>query len=68
LAIGGVRHSSTGFEEAIKNGGQFTADTARFSRILSSVHRLDHAGALAALIAGENSRARFVGILLTLVL
>lgn len=54
------------FEEAIKNGGQFTADTSALlthivlGSIVSAI-----AGALAALVAGENSRAPlFVGILL----
>ena len=54
------------FEEAIKNGGPFTADTgALLTHIaLGSVVSV-LAGYLAALIAGENSRAPlFVGILL----
>ena len=56
------------FEEAIKNGGEFTADTTMllthivFGSIVSVM-----AGALAALIAGENSKApMFAGILLLL--
>lgn len=56
------------FEEAIKNGGQFTADTTMlltqlvFGTIVSVM-----AGAIAALIAGETSKAPlFAGILLLL--
>lgn len=55
-------------EEAIKNGGQFTADTTMlltqlvFGTIVSVM-----AGAIAALIAGETSKAPlFAGILLLL--
>ena len=57
------------FEEVLKNGGQFTADTsALFTHIvLGSIVSLA-AGALAALVAGENARAPlFVGILLLVV-
>jgi len=54
------------FEEAIKNGGQFTADTgALLTHIVMGSIVSVISGALAALIAGENSRAPlFVGILL----
>src|SRR5258706_1963544 len=54
------------FEEAIKNGGQFTADTGALLThiVLGSIVSV-MAGSLAALIAGENTRAPlFVGILL----
>ena len=54
------------FEEVIKSGGQFTADTSALLThiVLGSIVSVI-AGALAALIAGENSRAPlFVGILL----
>jgi len=54
------------FEEVIKNGGQFTADTSALLThiVLGSIVSVI-AGALAALVAGENSRAPlFVGILL----
>ena len=54
------------FEEAIKNGGQFTAETPMLLThiVMGSIVSV-MAGALAALIAGENSRAPFVvGILL----
>ena len=54
------------FEEAIKNGGPFTAETSALIThiVLGSIISLA-AGSLAALIAGENSRAPlFVGILL----
>lgn len=54
------------FQEAIEKGGQFTADTSALLThiILGSVVSL-MAGALAALIAGENSRApMIVGFLL----
>jgi len=54
------------FEEVIKNGGEFTADTTMLLThiVLGSIVSLA-AGALAALIAGENARAPlFVGILL----
>lgn len=46
------------FEEAIKNGGQFTADTSALLThiVLGSILSVI-AGALAAVIAGENSRA-----------
>ena len=49
------------FEEAIKNGGQFTADTTMLLThiVLSSIVSV-MAGSLAALIAGENSRAPLV--------
>lgn len=56
------------FEEAIKNGGQFTADTTMLLThiVLGSIVSV-MAGALAALIAGENSKAPlFAGILLLL--
>ncbi len=46
------------FEEAVKNGGQFTADTgALFTHIVMGSVVSVMAGALAALIAGENTRA-----------
>jgi len=54
------------FEEAIKNGGPFTADTGALliHIVLGSIVSLA-VGSLAALIAGENSRAPLiVGILL----
>ncbi len=54
------------FEEAIKNGGQFTADTTMLLThiVVGSIVSV-MAGALAALMAGENSRAPLiVGILL----
>ena len=54
------------FEEAIKNGGQFTADTTMLLThiVLSSIVSV-MAGSLAALIAGENTRAPIaVGCLL----
>ncbi len=57
------------FEEVIKNGGQFTADTSALLThiVLGSIVSVI-AGALAALIAGENARAPlFVGILLLVV-
>ena len=56
------------FEEAVKNGGQFTADTTMLLThiVMGSIVSV-MAGAMAALIAGENSRAPlFVGILLLL--
>ena len=56
------------FEEAIKNGGQFTAETTMLLThvVVGSIISV-MAGSLAALIAGENSRAPlFVGILLLL--
>jgi hypothetical protein len=56
------------FEEAIKNGGQFAADTTMLLThiVLGSIVSV-LAGILAALIAGENSRAPLiVGILLLL--
>jgi len=56
------------FEEAIKNGGPFTAETTMLLThiVLGSVVSV-LAGILAALIAGENARApMFVGILLLL--
>jgi hypothetical protein len=54
------------FEGAIKNGGQFTADmTMLLTHIVMGSIVSVMAGGLAALIAGENSRAPlFVGILL----
>ena len=54
------------FEEAIKNGGQFTADTRALLThiVLGSIVSV-MAGSLAALIAGENTRAPIaVGCLL----
>ena len=54
------------FEEAIKNGGQFTAETTMLLThiVLGSIVSVG-AGFLAALIAGENSRTPlFAGILL----
>ena len=56
------------FEEAIKYGGQFTADTTMLlTHIVTGSIVSVMAGSLAALIAGENSRAPlFVGILLLL--
>ena len=54
------------FEEAIKNGGQFTAETTMLLThiVLGSIVSV-MAGSLAALIAGENTRAPLVvGILL----
>ena len=56
------------FEEAIKNGGQFTADTTMLLThiVVGSIVSV-MAGALTALIVGENSRAPLVvGILLLL--
>ena len=56
------------FEEAIKNGGSFTADTTMLLThiVMGSIVSV-MAGALAALIAGENSRSPLiVGILLLL--
>jgi hypothetical protein len=49
------------FEEAIKNGGQFTADTKMLLThiVMGSIVSV-LAGALAALIAGENARAPVV--------
>ena len=49
------------FEEAIKNGGQFTADTTMLLThiVIGSIVSV-MAGALAALVAGENSRAPLV--------
>ena len=49
------------FEEAIKNGGQFTADTTMLLThiVLGSIVSV-MAGSLAALIAGENTRAPLV--------
>jgi hypothetical protein len=54
------------FEDAIKNGGQFMADTTMLlTHIIAGSIIAVMAGSLAALIAGENSRAPlFVGILL----
>lgn len=54
------------FEEAIKNGGQFTADTTMLLThiVVGSIIAVG-SGSLAALIAGENARAPlFAGILL----
>ena len=49
------------FEEAIKNGGQFTADTTMLIThiVIGSIVSV-MAGALAALIAGENSKAPLI--------
>ena len=49
------------FEEAVKNGGQFTADTTMLLThiVLGSIVSV-MAGSLAALIAGENTRAPLV--------
>jgi uncharacterized membrane protein YwzB len=58
-----------GFEEAIKNGGQFTAETTMLLThiVLGSIVSV-MAGSLAALIAGENTRAPLVlGFLLVAV-
>jgi hypothetical protein len=54
------------FEEAIKNGGQFTADARMLlTHIVVGSMLAVLSGALAALIAGENTRAPlFVGLLL----
>ena len=49
------------FEEAVKNGGQFTADTgALLTHIVLGSMVSVMSGSLAALIAGENSRAPLV--------
>ena len=56
------------FEEAIKNGGQFAADTTMLLThiVVGSIVSV-MAGSLSALISGENSRAPLVvGILLLL--
>ena len=49
------------FEEAIKNGGQFTADTTMLLThiVIGSIVSV-MAGSMAALIAGENSRAPLI--------
>lgn len=49
------------FEEAIKNGGQFTADTTMLLThiVIGSIVSV-MAGSLAALVAGENSRAPLI--------
>jgi hypothetical protein len=49
------------FEEVVKNGGQFTAETTMLLThiVLGSIVSV-MAGSLAALIAGENSRAPLV--------
>ena len=49
------------FEEAVKNGGQFTADTTMLLThiVLGSIVSVMF-GSLAALIAGENTRAPLV--------
>ncbi len=54
------------FEEVVKNGGQFTADTsALLTHIVLGLIVSVMSGSLAALIAGENARAPlFLGILL----
>ena len=57
------------FEEAVKNGGQFTADTTMLLThiVLGSIVSV-MSGSLAALIAGENTRAPLVlGLLLVAV-
>ena len=56
------------FEEAIKNGGQFTADTTMLlTHIVSGSIIAVMAGSLAAFTAGENSKAPLIaGILLLL--
>jgi len=56
------------FEDVIKNGGEFTADTTMLvTHILVGSIVSVIAGTLAALIAGENSRAPlFAGVLLLL--
>ena len=57
------------FEEAVKNGGQFTADTKMLLThiVLGSIVSVI-SGSLAALIAGENTRAPLVlGLLLVAV-
>jgi hypothetical protein len=56
------------FEEAIKNGGQFTADTAMLlTQLVLGLAVSMLAGVLSALIAGENSKAPLIaGILLLL--
>ena len=49
------------FEEAIKNGGQFTADTTMLlTHIVVGSILAVMSGSLAALIAGENKRAPLV--------
>ena len=49
------------FEEAVKNGGQFTADTgALLTHIVIGSIVSVMSGSLAALIAGENTRAPLV--------
>jgi hypothetical protein len=49
------------FEEAVKNGGQFTADTTMLlTHIVAGSIIAVMSGSLAALIAGENSRAPLV--------
>ena len=49
------------FEEAIKNGGQFTADaTMLITHIVVGSILAVMAGSVAALIAGENSRAPLI--------
>lgn len=49
------------FEEAIKNGGQFTADTsALLTHIVLGAIASVMAGSLAALVARENARAPLV--------
>ena len=49
------------FEEAIKNGGQFTADTTMLlTHIVLGTIVSVMSGSLAALIAGENKRAPLV--------
>ena len=54
------------FEEAVKNGGSYTADTAMLlTQLVLGLAVSLLSGILSALIAGENSRAPlFVGILL----
>ncbi len=56
------------FEEAIKNGGQFTPDTTMlFAQLVLGLVASLLAGIIAAFASGENSRAPlFAGILLLL--
>src|SRR5689334_10073527 len=57
------------FQEAIEKGGQFTADTGLLLMHLVMVTVVSAAsGALAAFIAGENSRAPLIVALLLLLM